>query len=66
MKGIFLGNILILSIIPLAFYSLAEENNVKKNTHMEVVGDAQSYVVIKEKNKLAVIPGGSNLIIPKS
>ena len=66
MKGIFLGNILILSIMPLAFHSLAEENNVKKNTHMEVVGDAQSYVVIKEKNKLAVIPGGSNLIIPKS
>lgn len=61
-----ISNLLLLSVMPLTFPCFAEENNTKKNTHyMEVIAANQSHLVIKEKNRLAVIPGGSNLIFPE-
>ncbi|MEY4923276.1 MAG: hypothetical protein RLY17_1993 [Pseudomonadota bacterium] len=65
MKGITSVSILLLSMMLFAFSSLADENGERNHNHMEVFASYHGDGIIKQKRKLALIPGGSNLIIPE-
>ena len=60
---LFRGLFLLIMLFP--YYSWAEEDETKKNDRMEVVGKNIDNSVLKEKSRLAIIAGGSNLIFPE-